>query len=719
MNLARFIPSRLRDILDTYSDLTFNVKAYGAAGDGSTDDTSAIQAAITAAALVGGIVFFPPGRYKITSTLNVTSPVTLRGVGITQNLFDATSPSTTTGSRLIWGGAAGGTMVNLCPATGASDPVSGAAIDGLMIDGQSTSPTTGAGIGVRVAAAAQCVLRNLFIRECTTACLKLDGSGDGTFTGLDDVYSCSFEKIWIYNVASGGDGVYIGGAGAYGFTGGGKAPSFCTFRHFHITYKNGNGITFAEGDDCVFYMIGISGGPTIGGTGVGVRFKASASQFRAAQCNAFFHLWPSQGGVYAEGTTSNTWPSNKNAIYGYADQDNPPDPVVEDGASLLVEKTSGDRYAYSGAGVGVGVGAFHSIANGNSTVHFFDAYGSSAIELFRGRRGRGSLNAPRRAKNTDTLLAIDALGFHAADDSSTATADAAASARIRFSATEDHTASAQGADFEVDTVAAGATSLVHRLSVTDAGLDLLNAGKVYNALPGTLTTHGATLANSLDQFAVPTGDTAWNGKEITGLKDPTAAQSAATRNYTDVKIAGALAATLGYQAWNYDPRLPIGGAAPGTQIVFYEAIWLPAGAVITGVVLAVTTAGTSTAPAHFYVGLYNSALNRVAVSNNLNSGSSQTDGTGNLKALGTSKFAFTGAYTVPSSGLYYLAILKDGAFAGTDVQFAYLAGVTGGYPDTPIPGGSLYVSAHQIGQTSLPSSMTPGANAASFWMGLY
>ncbi len=52
----------------------FNVKDYGAKGDGSTDDTAAIQAAIDACeAAGGGIVWFPSGSYKITATLTVQS----------------------------------------------------------------------------------------------------------------------------------------------------------------------------------------------------------------------------------------------------------------------------------------------------------------------------------------------------------------------------------------------------------------------------------------------------------------------------------------------------------------------------------------------------------------------------------------------------------------------------------------------------------------------
>lgn len=49
-----------------------NVFRYGAKGDGVTDDTAAIQAAITALASTGGTCWFPPGTYKITSQVTVS-----------------------------------------------------------------------------------------------------------------------------------------------------------------------------------------------------------------------------------------------------------------------------------------------------------------------------------------------------------------------------------------------------------------------------------------------------------------------------------------------------------------------------------------------------------------------------------------------------------------------------------------------------------------------
>jgi hypothetical protein len=54
-------------------------EAYGATGDSITDDTTAITAALAAAAAEGGIVFFPPGTYRVTSTLTVQPGVSLLG----------------------------------------------------------------------------------------------------------------------------------------------------------------------------------------------------------------------------------------------------------------------------------------------------------------------------------------------------------------------------------------------------------------------------------------------------------------------------------------------------------------------------------------------------------------------------------------------------------------------------------------------------------------
>lgn len=61
--------------------LVFNVKFYGATGDATTNDTTGIQAAITAAnSAGGGVVFFPKGTY-LTNKLTLYTAVSLIGVG--------------------------------------------------------------------------------------------------------------------------------------------------------------------------------------------------------------------------------------------------------------------------------------------------------------------------------------------------------------------------------------------------------------------------------------------------------------------------------------------------------------------------------------------------------------------------------------------------------------------------------------------------------------
>lgn len=58
-----------------------NVMDFGAKGDGSNDDTSAIQAAVTSLASAGGTVWFPIGNYKITAPINWLPRVNLLGAG--------------------------------------------------------------------------------------------------------------------------------------------------------------------------------------------------------------------------------------------------------------------------------------------------------------------------------------------------------------------------------------------------------------------------------------------------------------------------------------------------------------------------------------------------------------------------------------------------------------------------------------------------------------
>lgn len=61
----------------------WRVDSYGATGDGSTDDISAINDAVYTAGLAGGgVVYFPPGTYLVSTPVLLRANVTLRGAGI-------------------------------------------------------------------------------------------------------------------------------------------------------------------------------------------------------------------------------------------------------------------------------------------------------------------------------------------------------------------------------------------------------------------------------------------------------------------------------------------------------------------------------------------------------------------------------------------------------------------------------------------------------------
>lgn len=94
-------------ILDTGGQL-FNVKTFGAKGDGSTDDTSAINSAISAAQVNGGILYFPPGVYEVKNP-NQVNPSNMLSGHIVVSIRCASPTSTT----IQFTGSSGFTLSNV------------------------------------------------------------------------------------------------------------------------------------------------------------------------------------------------------------------------------------------------------------------------------------------------------------------------------------------------------------------------------------------------------------------------------------------------------------------------------------------------------------------------------------------------------------------------------------------------------------------------------
>ena len=92
-----------------------NVKAYGAKGDGTTNDEGSIKKALA----MGGIVYFPPGTY-LTNGLIISKPTTIWGFenAVIKNdssevTFDVQAASNISGLKIIGGGKKAGAGIKI------------------------------------------------------------------------------------------------------------------------------------------------------------------------------------------------------------------------------------------------------------------------------------------------------------------------------------------------------------------------------------------------------------------------------------------------------------------------------------------------------------------------------------------------------------------------------------------------------------------------------
>lgn len=139
----------------------FNVMDYGAKGDNATDDTTAIQNALTACSNAGGgIVFFPLGTYLISATLNITSD-NVRLVGVSW------------GSKLVAAaGFVGTTMINVQAQGTAGVFRYGIAIEELDIYG---ADVTGVG-GITLTSTYHAYMRHVRVEHCPGIGIYFTGS---------------------------------------------------------------------------------------------------------------------------------------------------------------------------------------------------------------------------------------------------------------------------------------------------------------------------------------------------------------------------------------------------------------------------------------------------------------------------------------------------------------------------------------------------------------
>ncbi len=174
-NGSTSLPAYIRgnaNAFDEPAGYYINVKEapYNARGNGSTDDTAAIQAALDAVPSTGGVVYLPPGQYEISATLIITQDnTTLIGAGA-GNRIGATQVGT--GSRIEAAAGVTGSVIRV-QRTANDRTVYGVKIQDLAIDGDSIG-TNVDGILFR---SVKGQIHNVTVNNCTGNGIRVQGYG--------------------------------------------------------------------------------------------------------------------------------------------------------------------------------------------------------------------------------------------------------------------------------------------------------------------------------------------------------------------------------------------------------------------------------------------------------------------------------------------------------------------------------------------------------------
>lgn len=171
------------------------VTAFGAVGDGKTDDTAAIQAAVDAALATGGpeLVIFPPGVYILSQTINATgtaNPESFRPC----SFAGQSNPEVTVLRMGVGTGGSPELPIALINFRGGSGGISHAYVERLTLAG-ATPPTVNAtgdhACGIKFAGQDGVVARQLVFTDLSIGAWFYNEDG-GAFTEYCQVHDSEF-----------------------------------------------------------------------------------------------------------------------------------------------------------------------------------------------------------------------------------------------------------------------------------------------------------------------------------------------------------------------------------------------------------------------------------------------------------------------------------------------------------------------------------------------
>ncbi len=179
----------------------YNVKDYGATGDGVTDDTAAIEAAITAAP-AGTTVFFPAGVYLVSSPVRLRGGLSYLGEGI--GTASGTVIRQATGANIQGAAGRSGLLVSDAFADDAEICSNPLLVQGLCLDGNAAANPLSDASGIVLNAFWSRIEGNLIVNVPGHGILLTDYTDDGTYV----TNSCSENRVLGNRIDTcGGDGI--------------------------------------------------------------------------------------------------------------------------------------------------------------------------------------------------------------------------------------------------------------------------------------------------------------------------------------------------------------------------------------------------------------------------------------------------------------------------------------------------------------------------------
>lgn len=263
-----------------------NVKAYGAKGDGSTNDYTAFAAAVTALGATGGTLYVPPGTYVVNSTLAFTTPVGIVGAGVNSTIIRRDSGTTA--------------MVTYTN-------VAGVRSGGYTLQGNSLATH-----GILLDRLTHSLFEN--VRIITTTSYGLYSYSTGA-AGFGTSWN-SFVNLTMPDLGASCVGIHLTGNA-------GETANSChnTFFGLRVQHTTGIGIELDDCDNNSFHFTHIL---RPSGSAYSLVFKDDA------RGNYFFHL-EAKGGVSVEAPADSVF---SNVIFGYDRENSQPAPVIAAGAKL-------------------------------------------------------------------------------------------------------------------------------------------------------------------------------------------------------------------------------------------------------------------------------------------------------------------------------------------------------------------------------------------------